>query len=152
MVGDGPYRETLEMKAKEYGVEQTVIFTGMVSPKEVAGYYQIGNLFVSASTSETQGMTYDEALAGGVPLLCRKDDCLKDVIIEETNGWQYENEAMYIECIRKWRELNEHEKQSIRNTAVQTADQFSKESFAERVERVYLAVLEERKRRNIYAA
>ena len=152
LVGDGPYRETLEMKAKEYGVEQTVIFTGMVSPKEVAGYYQIGNLFVSASTSETQGMTYDEALAGGVPLLCRKDDCLKDVIIEETNGWQYENEAMYIECIRKWRELNEHEKQSIRNTAVQTADQFSKESFAERVERVYLAVLEERKRRNIYAA
>ena len=32
-VGDGPYRETLEMKAKEYGVEQSVIFTGMVSPK-----------------------------------------------------------------------------------------------------------------------
>lgn len=79
-VGDGPYRETLEMKAKEYGVEQSVIFTGMVSPKEVASYYQIGDLFVSASTSETQGMTYDEALAGGVPLLCRKDDCLKDVI------------------------------------------------------------------------
>ena len=50
-VGDGPYRETLEMKAKEYGVEQSVIFTGMVSPKEVASYYQIGDLFVSASTA-----------------------------------------------------------------------------------------------------
>ena len=87
-------------EGKEYGVEKSVIFTGMVSPKEVAGYYQIGDLFVSASTSETQGMTYDEALAGGVPLLCRKDDCLKDVITEGTNGWQYENEAMYIECIR----------------------------------------------------
>ena len=74
-------------------------------------------------------MTYDEALAGGVPLLCRKDDCLKDVITEGTNGWQYENEAMYIECIRKWRELNEYEKQSIRNAAVQAADQFSSEKF-----------------------
>lgn len=145
IVGDGPCRETLEMKAKEYGVEQSVIFTGMVSPKEVAGYYQIGDLFVSASTSETQGMTYDEALAGGVPLLCRKDDCLKDVITEGTNGWQYENEAMYIECIRKWRELNEYEKQSIRNAAVQAADQFSSENFAGRVEQVYLAVLEEKK-------
>lgn len=144
-IGDGPCRETLEMKAKEYGVEQSVIFTGMVSPKEVAGYYQIGDLFVSASTSETQGMTYDEALAGGVPLLCRKDDCLKDVITEGTNGWQYENEAMYIECIRKWRELNEYEKQSIRNAAVQAADQFSSENFAGRVEQVYLAVLEEKK-------
>ena len=145
LVGDGPYRETLEMKAKEYGVEQSVIFTGMVSPKEVAGYYQIGDFFASASTSETQGMTYDEALAGGVPLLCRKDDCLKDVITEGTNGWQYENEAMYIECIRKWRELNEYEKQSIRNAAVQAADQFSSENFAGRVEQVYLAVLEEKK-------
>lgn len=38
------------------------------------------------------------------------------------------------------------------NTAVRTADQFSKESFAKRVEKVYLAVLEERKRRNVHAA
>ena len=158
LVGDGPYRETLEMKAKEYGVEQSVIFTGMVSPKEVAGYYQIGDLFASASTSETQGMTYDEALAGGVPLLCRKDDCLKDVITEGTNRTialetkevdiAYEIDPIdlqFVECIQKWRELNEYEKQSIRNAAVQAADQFSSENFAGRVEQVYLAVLEEKK-------
>lgn len=69
LVGDGPYRTTLEEKAKEYQVTDSVIFTGMVSPDEVSRYYQIGDLFVSASTSETQGMTYDEALAGGVSLL-----------------------------------------------------------------------------------
>lgn len=152
LVGDGPYRSALEEKAKEYGVTDSVIFTGMVSPDEVAGYYQIGDLFVSASTSETQGMTYDEALAGGVPLLCRKDDCLKEVVSEGKNGWQYENESMYLECIQKWKELNEDEKQSIRNAAVQTADQFSSENFAARVEQVYLAALEERKRRDIHAA
>lgn len=152
LVGDGPYRTTLEEKAKEYQVTDSVIFTGMVSPDEVARYYQIGDLFVSASTSETQGMTYDEALAGGVPLLCRKDDCLKEVVTEGKNGWQYENESMYLECIQKWKEFSEDEKRRMRNTAVRTADQFSKESFAKRVERVYLAVLEERKRRNVYAA
>ena len=152
LVGDGPYRTTLEEKAKEYQVTDSVIFTGMVSPDEVARYYQIGDLFVSASTSETQGMTYDEALAGGVPLLCRKDDCLKEVVTEGKNGWQYENESMYLECIQKWKEFSEDEKRRMRNTAVRTADQFSKESFAKRVERVYLAALEERKRRNVYAA
>ena len=52
---------------------------------------------------------------------------------------------MYIECIRKWRELNEHEKQIIRNAAVQEADQFSSENFAGRVEQVYLTVLEEKR-------
>ena len=142
LVGDGPYRTTLEEKAKEYQVTDSVIFTGMVSPDEVARYYQIGDLFVSASTSETQGMTYDEALAGGVPLLCRKDDCLKEVVTEGKNGWQYENESMYLECIQKWKEFSEDEKRRMRNTAVRTADQFSKESFAKRVERAYLAALE----------
>ncbi len=137
LVGDGPYRTTLEEKAKQYQVTDSVIFTGMVSPDEVARYYQIGDLFVSASTSETQGMTYDEALAGGVPLLCRKDDCLKEVVTEGKNGWQYENESMYLECIQKWKEFSEDEKRRMRNTAVRTADQFSKESFAKRVERVY---------------
>ena len=145
-------KEALEEKAKEYQVTDSVIFTGMVSPDEVARYYQIGDLFVSASTSETQGMTYDEALAGGVPLLCRKDDCLKEVVTEGKNGWQYENESMYLECIQKWKEFSEDEKRRMRNTAVRTADQFSKESFAKRMERVYLAALEERKRRNVYAA
>ena len=122
LVGDGPYRTTLEEKAKEYQVTDSVIFTGMVSPDEVARYYQIGDLFVSASTSETQGMTYDEALAGGVPLLCRKDDCLKEVVTEGKNGWQYENESMYLECIQKWKEFSEDEKRRMRNTAVRTAE------------------------------
>lgn len=73
-------------------------------------------------------------------------------ILEGKNGWQYENESMYLECIQKWKEFSEDEKRRMRNTAVRTADQFSKESFAKRVERVYLAALEERKRRNVYAA
>ena len=44
-------------KAAELGVTGSVIFTGMVSPAEVASYYPAGDLFVSASTSETQGLT-----------------------------------------------------------------------------------------------
>ena len=55
LVGDGPYRETLEMKAKEYGVEQSVIFTGMVSPKEVAGYYQIGRFICQRVNQRDSG-------------------------------------------------------------------------------------------------
>ena len=152
LVGDGPYRQALEEKAKEYGVTDHVIFTGMVLPDEVAGYYQMGDMFVSASTSETQGMTYDEALAGGIPLLCRMDDCLNEVVVEGENGWQYENEAMYLKCIQKWKEFSGDERKSICNAAIKTADRFSSEKFAERVEQVYLEVLEKRQKWNIHAA
>ena len=77
IVGGGPYLEILRKKAAELGVMESVIFTGMVSPEEVASYYPAGDLFISASTSETQGLTYADALAAGLPLLCRKDECLR---------------------------------------------------------------------------
>lgn len=51
----------------------------MVPPDEVHTYYQLGDIFVSASTSETQGLTYVEAAANGLPLLCRRDPCLDEV-------------------------------------------------------------------------
>ncbi|MEE0969405.1 MAG: glycosyltransferase, partial [Clostridia bacterium] len=80
IVGDGPAREDLEARCKKLGISSCVVFTGMVKPEEVQKYYQLGDVFVSASTSETQGLTYVEAAANGLPLLCRDDLCLKDVL------------------------------------------------------------------------
>lgn len=62
LVGDGPCRRELERQAEELGLSGQVIFAGMAPPKEVSRYYHAGDLFVSASTSETQGLTYLEAL------------------------------------------------------------------------------------------
>lgn len=61
IVGDGPYRESLENLTRELEIEDCVVFTGMVPRDEVWKYYQAEDLFVSASVSETQGMTYAEA-------------------------------------------------------------------------------------------
>ncbi|MBD5169107.1 MAG: glycosyltransferase family 4 protein [Oscillibacter sp.] len=89
LVGDGPDREEVLDYARGRGLD--VIFTGMVPHSEVADYYRLGDLFVTASTSETQGLTYFEALAAGVPVLCRKDPCVDGVVEDGVNGWQYED-------------------------------------------------------------
>ena len=89
IVGDGPARAMLEELASSLGVADHVIFTGMVPPTRVQEYYQLGDIFVSASTSETQGLTYIEAAANGLPLLCRKDPCLLDVMVQGENGYDY---------------------------------------------------------------
>ena len=68
LVGDGPDRPRLEQVAHDLRLEApAVIFAGMVPPEEVPEWYRLGDLFVSASSSETQGLTYIEALAAGVP-------------------------------------------------------------------------------------
>ena len=90
LVGDGPDRKRLEGVAKGLGLAAPdVVFAGMVPAEQVADWYQLGDLFVSASTSETQGLTYAEALAAGVPVLCRADPCLLGVVRDGENGWQY---------------------------------------------------------------
>ena len=92
IVGDGPARAELEKQAKELGIANRVIFTGMVPPEKVHEYYQLGDIFVSASTSETQGLTYVEAAANRLPLLCKQDLCLRNVLLPGENGYEFTNE------------------------------------------------------------
>lgn len=140
IVGDGPAREELEQQAKNLGVEEHVIFTGMVPPGEVQYYYQLGDVFVSASTSETQGLTYIEAAANGLPLLCRQDDCLADVLQEGENGYEYTSAEEFLHAIDtvmedpQWREAAARRSEQI-------AQSFDKRTFGEAMESIYESIL-----------
>ena len=137
LVGDGPHLPELKKKAEELKVTEHVIFTGMIAPEEVGHYYQAGDLFVSASTSETQGMTYAEALAGGIPLLCRRDGCLEQVVTNGENGWQYDDREDFLGRIREWKGMSEDAKSRMQDKAVDSAEKFSSGNFAGRVEKIY---------------
>lgn len=138
IVGDGPYRAEIEEQVKERGLEDSVIFTGMIAPDKVAEYYQAGDFFVSASTSETQGLTYVEALAAGIPLLCKEDPCLVDVVDSGNNGWEFTDEGSFENAFVKWLEMGESDRKKLRECAVQSADKFSTRTFADRVEQLYM--------------
>ena len=144
IVGGGPAKESLEKLTASLGLQDKVIFTGMVPPDTVQQYYQLGDVFVSASTSETQGLTYVEAAANGLPLLCREDLCLVGVIEEGENGYQYRDEAGFIDALKRitadptWRESAARKSEII-------AASFDKATFAKAIEELYLSVLEESK-------
>ena len=140
IVGDGPARKDLEEAAARAGVAEHVIFTGMVAPDEVHKYYQLGDIFVSASTSETQGLTYVEAAANGLPLLCRRDPCLDGVIVEGQNGYEYEAEEEFCEIIDT---IMEHPEwcRAAGSQSEQIAAVYDKSHFAEQIEDIYEAVV-----------
>ncbi len=69
MAGDGPYLDDLKKQAGETGYFRMVVFTGMIPPNETALYYKAADFFISASTSETQGLTYLESIASGTPII-----------------------------------------------------------------------------------
>ena len=140
IVGDGPAREDLEKQARELGVADKVIFTGMVEPQEVQNYYQLADVFASASTSETQGLTYIEAAANGLPLLCRQDDCLADVLKEGENGYEYSSAQEFLDAIDTLME-NPEKRQAASRRSQEIAEHFDKEVFGESIAQIYESVL-----------
>jgi 1,2-diacylglycerol 3-alpha-glucosyltransferase len=146
IVGDGPNRENLEDLAGKLGVEDKIIFTGMVSPNEVQKYYKLGDLYVSASTSETQGLTYIEASANGLPLLCRRDPCLDEILLEGDNGYTYVNYADFAAKLDLILEDSEWREKAARRSEVISA-RFDKVNFGNAVEKLYRIVIKSKKRR-----
>lgn len=152
LVGDGPYRAQLEREAADMGLRAPqVVFAGMVPPQQVAEWYQLGDLFVSASSSETQGLTYVEALAAGVPALCRADPCLSGVIRDGENGWQFRDFSDFMSKLEAFRAHPEL-RRALSEQAAASARDYSAEEFARRVEAIYLAQIARRSGREEVSA
>ena len=142
IVGGGPAGTQLRKLAQSLGVGDRVVFTGMVPPERVQEYYQLGDVFVSASTSETQGLTYVEAAANGLPLLCRKDPCLEDVMIPGENGYDFEDQDQFRQGLDRIFADPAWLPQAAERSA-QVASRFGKEAFGESVEAVYELALQD---------
>lgn len=140
IVGDGPYRAVLEKKAKELGIAERLIFAGMAPQQEIQKYYRAGDVFVNASDSETQGLTYMEAMASGLPILCRKDACLTDVVQCGENGFVYETKEEFLNALAL---LKDHEeiRKAVGEKARKTAfDKYSVPAFAKACIEVYQCI------------
>lgn len=141
VVGGGPHLDKLREKAQSLGITDHVKFTDMVPKEDVYKYYQLGDVFVSASTFETQGLTYVEALANGLPLVCREDKCLINIIEQGENGYTYTDEAQFVQYITTI--LNDRELQhNMGKLSVAKSGAFSKEVFINAVLDLYHEIID----------
>ena len=139
VVGDGPERMSCEALVKEKKLEDYVFFTGEVDWKHIQNYYAVGDVFTCASTSETQGLTYAEALACGKPLLVRKDECLKNLLLEGINGYCYQDKTGFLQSYRllfqdnRYREMEQDAKKSV--------EKISSGMFGRNMKQIYMRAL-----------
>ncbi len=146
VVGDGPEKEFLEKYAEELGILGRVHFTGEVSQEDVFKYYQVANVFVSASKSETQGLVYIEAAANGLPLVCRRDPCLDGVLEDGGNGYFYDSPEDFSNDIERYFR-NEKLRVSAGMRSMEIAEGYGIESFADSIDGIYSKVLAEQNTR-----
>ncbi|GAK48307.1 glycosyltransferase [Secundilactobacillus oryzae JCM 18671] len=90
IVGDGPAKETLEEQVKSMGLSDHVAFTGEIDNAKVFHYYHMANVFVSASDSESQGLTYIEALAAGLKTVVKRSPYTEELLTDKALGMNFD--------------------------------------------------------------
>lgn len=86
IAGDGPDVDVLKDQIERLTLENYVIFTGNIPHEDVGNYYRMADLFVSASDTETQGLTYIEALAAGTRCVVYDTDYTEHVFDDDSLG------------------------------------------------------------------
>lgn len=137
IVGGGPQKEELEQLVKDLNIDNIVDFIGPVPASEVPFYYHLADIYTSASITETQGLTFMEAMAAKDIVLARFDDNLSGTIIDGQTGYFFTDEESFIEKAERIFALTKEEREEIYKNALDIVDIYSIERFYENIIGVY---------------
>lgn len=136
IVGDGPDFEKYVNLTTELSLQNNVIFTGKIPWKEIKNYYGMADIFVTASHTETQGLTVIEAMASSTPVVALNDESFQKVVTPELNGYLFDTNKEYVDYVLKLvKDKNKRLKFS--NQARINAEAYSSKYYADRVLDVY---------------
>ena len=144
IIGDGPDMDEYGKLVKKLNLEESVILGGKVPYVDIPCYYQLADIFVTASTTETQGLTVIEAMAGGITPVCIKDESFINVVIDGLNGHIFTNKEEYLKIMKNLVD-NPDELQQLSKQARLNAEGYSSKYYAERVLDVYKKSQEKKK-------
>ena len=136
IVGDGPDMDEYKKMAKDLGISKNVIFVGKVPWEDIPKYYHAADIFATASTSETQGLTVIEAMAASVAPICIDDESFRNTVVDGYNGEIFKDEEEYIFVVH---DLKKDKKKlaMLQNQARLNAEIHSSKYYGERVAAVY---------------
>lgn len=136
-VGDGPELDELKDLANKLKIDDHVVFVGKVDVNKTQYYYRCGDVFLNASISETQGLTFMEAMASNLIVLCRFDNSLLGVIDNKVNGYFYIDTNDMKDKLHNILLMNKEESDKIKKRALKSIDRFSSQTFYNNIIEVY---------------
>ena len=137
IVGKGPNLNNLKSLVSQFNLTKYVIFVGPVEAKKVPLYYHLADIYTSASLTETQGLTFMEAMASSCLVLARYDDNLAGTIEDQETGFFFTDNESFVNKAHQIYLMTDEEKQTIRNNALKIIEQYSIETFYNNIMEVY---------------
>lgn len=135
IVGDGPARETLERQVRNLHLTDHIQFAGQIDNDDVHHYYQMADVFVSASDSESQGLTYDEALASDLPIVVMRSEYTDELIDDPAIGISFQKRIDLVNGVLHY--LNNPRTSEEQDKRDAKLHEISAEVFAQRILKFY---------------
>jgi len=138
IAGKGPALESLEKQVKGISMEQSIKFVGYIPEADKTRYYSAADAFITASTSETQGIVVLEAMACSCPVIGANSLAIPEFVKDGENGFLFEpgNAKQLSDIVMGFKYTS-----SMAKKALETAHEYSKENCTTRLEDLYKSVL-----------
>ena len=136
IVGDGPYLDNMFLRVRKSKYGDRIIMVGGVRNDTLKYYYRLFDCFCTASTFETQGLTYVESMWCHTPILAREDHCLDHFLTNGVNGLTFTDYESWKEGLLRIINDKEYVK-SLTDEGYQTALTYSKDVWAKRMYYLY---------------
>ncbi|MFX1512360.1 MAG: glycosyltransferase [Promethearchaeota archaeon] len=131
IVGAGPQFSHYKRFSRKLGLtDQEITFLGFVQHEDLPQIYALGDVFVSPSDTETQGLTYIEAMSQSVPVIAPRAGGVLDYLQNEKNSLltkPLDVEDTKYQINRLLEDDSLHKRLSI--NAYQTAQNYSQDAF-----------------------
>jgi glycosyltransferase involved in cell wall biosynthesis len=89
LLGSGSQEDVIKTIFDEAELGDRVFFGGVIDQKELPGYFQASDLYISASYSDGSSVSLMEALACGIPVLVSDIPGNREWIEQDKNGWMF---------------------------------------------------------------
>ena len=141
--GDGPALKSLKIEARHLEIYDSVIFHGFVDRSELPKIYPLYDIFLTASTMETQGLVVLEAMACGLPCVGVNSFALPELIQNDVNGYTVEPGDFYTIAKKSIEILNDVEKfKKFSRNSIEIARGHDIYECAKKLESLYQQVIE----------
>ncbi len=139
LIGGGPAIDEFKKLAHGLGVEKHVIFCGYMSWQSIPLAYKASDVFVNASTTETQGLVSVEAMASGLPVIAKNDPTNLEIINNGRDGLVFDRPVDFPARVD---ELLSHPalKTAMQKKSLHASRKYTVEEFGKRTEEFYRQV------------
>ncbi len=138
IIGDGPALKSLRLMTKKLDLERNVHFLGCIEHGKLNMLYKEYDIFITASTIETQGVVILEAMASGLPIVGVRRLAINDLVKNDINGYVAEpfdekGMAEKIKILYKNRDLRE----AFGRKSTELVKEHDVKDIIEKLERLY---------------